>query len=340
MTPGYYSQSLDGHRAAYLDFVVKRFGGERIQVGDLFRRSSVVMFLMIEENFVLYVLSAFWRSILGRRTVGLLFRPGPTVQRKTLKHLFKWLLLRILKLLPEVHTLSIVPINFDERISLIVDNWIHDFQLWDISENEIILFNNIKNQYESDRFAENFTLFEKAKKHANGRPLLVALGMQTRNKGTEILARYISNDVKRGWTVLVAGRFASDQQQSRQLIEACGGLVIDKYLSDIEMIEVYAAADAVWCLYDPAYDQASGILGRAIQLGVPTVVRDGSYSAKLCENEKINHILIRKEMNLNIMKEKSNINNFDEIKKKTSNRGVRSAECLRKALNIENLDIQ
>jgi hypothetical protein len=40
----------------------------------------------------------------------------------------------------------------------------------------------------------------------------------------------------------------------------------------------------VWSCYAPDYDQASGIFGRAVQLGVPAIVRTSSYLAKLADH--------------------------------------------------------
>ena len=52
--------------------------------------------------------------------------------------------------------------------------------------------------------------------------------------------------------------------------------MFDRLLTDGEMMSLYACADVVWSCYSPEYDQASGIFGRAVQHGVPTVVRVGS----------------------------------------------------------------
>jgi hypothetical protein len=69
-----------------------------------------------------------------------------------------------------------------------------------------------------------------------------------------------------------------------------GGVAVNRVVSDAELLGAYAASDAVWCLYPPAGDHATGILGRAAQLGLPVVVRQGSLSHRLCVVEDISHI--------------------------------------------------
>lgn len=293
MTPGYYSRSLDGHRAAYLEFVTTRFGGQRVTAWQVLARRGPVLFLMIEEHFGLYVLASLWRSLLGRRTVGLLFRPGPASAGTSWRLRLKRLQLRLMRRLPTVETLSIVPVPLQPRIGAIVDGWIHDFQLWDLEEGVRSHVACLRRDIAEPASETSLpSIVAEALKHANGRPLLVALGMQNRDKGVERLAASLREGGCTGWAVLVAGRFAPSADAARREIEACGGRVIDRFLDSEELLALYAVADAVWCLYDPAYDQASGILGRALQLGVPPVVRRHSISAALCVAEGISHLAV------------------------------------------------
>ena len=56
------------------------------------------------------------------------------------------------------------------------------------------------------------------------------------------------------------------------------------------MLALYSIADLAWCFYSPEYDQASGILGRALQFSVTPVVRKGSVSEWFCASERMPHI--------------------------------------------------
>jgi hypothetical protein len=289
MTPGHYSRGLEGHRAAYLEFVISRFGGCRVRALELFLWPGPVLFLMVEENFGLYLFAALWRALLGRRTVGLLFRPGPAVDGKSFRLRLKRIILKALRQLPFVCTLSIIPVPLNPKIAGIVDGWIHDFQLWDLSDVDHERFLQLRalGNDDGDVEVEAVKILSEARCFAAGRPLLVALGAQNHNKGVELLAESMATRGTEGWAVLVAGRFAQEVKTARDTIEAHGGRVIDRFLSDDEMLALYAAADAVWCLYDPAYDQASGILGRTIQLGIFPIVRRGSFSEAFCRAEGV-----------------------------------------------------
>ena len=61
----------------------------------------------------------------------------------------------------------------------------------------------------------------------------------------------------------------------------------NRFVSEEELIALYASSDLVWAFYDEEYDQASGIFGRALQFGVPSIIRSGSLVDRLCKIEKI-----------------------------------------------------
>lgn len=288
LQPGYYSRNLTGHRAAYLDFVKRILGGERVSGSALLLHKGPVLFLMVEDNFGLYVLTGLSRAVLGRRTAGLLFRPGPALAGQSLRLRFKRKLLQLLRHVPALQTLSIVPTPLDPRIGDIVDGWIHDFQLWDLSEVDRSRIAAMRDEGRGGD-PEAMAMLKASRAHAAGRPLLVSLGMQNRSKGIERLAASMREGGTAGWAVLVAGRFDEASATARAEIESLGGLVVGRHLTDGEIEAAYAASSAVWCLYDPAYDQASGILGRAVQLGLPAIVRRGSFSEALCRIEKAPH---------------------------------------------------
>jgi len=58
-------------------------------------------------------------------------------------------------------------------------------------------------------------------------------------------------------------------------------IVEDRYDTDAEIVSLYRVADLAWCRYAPGYDQASLVFGRALQIGVTPVLREGSVIADL-----------------------------------------------------------
>lgn len=284
---GIYTGSLNGHRQSYLEFVKKKFGGERINELTLFFKKGPVFFLMIEDNFMLYFFVACIRAFFGNKTAGLLFRPKPALNANNFRLKIKLYLLKFLKKIKKVQTLSIVPIPLEPEISTIVDDWIYDFQLWDITTEQKKVFEQLKNNMKPSIDESEYQIVQQVKDYANGRPVVVSLGVQNKAKGTQILAENIQYFIQHNYCVVLAGRFADDCQEVKLALEKSGTLIFDRFITDEEILGLYATADAVWCYYDPSYDQASGILGRAVQLGVLPIVRPNSFSEKFCKAEGI-----------------------------------------------------
>lgn len=293
--PALYTRSTVGHRGAYLDFAANLLHGiSRGRFGALVTMRPV-LFLMADDLFVHYAITAVCRVLLGRRTAGLLFRPSPALVGANRVQRLKRFLLRFLKRLPQVRTLSIVPMPLDPRFDKIVDGWIYDFQLWDMTDADFENFARLRlEKTMDDAGAEAFSI--RIRQQAAGRKVLVALGVQSRGKGFARLADAALALAQQGWFVVSAGKVAPDMQEQKAALGATGALIEDRFVSDGELLAAYAAADAVWCTYDPAYDQASGILGRAVQFGCPAVVRAGSYSEALCRMENLAHLAISGEM--------------------------------------------
>ena len=315
---GYYTKSLDGHRQSYLDFIKSKISGERIHEKSLISHKGVVFFLMIEENFLLYFVVSLIRALIGKKTVGLLFRPKPALEASNFRLKLKLNMLKFLKKIKNVKTLSIVPTPLEPSISEIVDDWIYDFQLWDITEDQVEFFSNIKSNNISNEYSENVKNIQKIKKNAGEKKIIIALGTQNKGKGTHILSENISQLVKQNFCVIVAGRFDQNSLKAKHILQEHGAYIFDRFMDDEEILALYAIADAVWCYYDPSYDQASGILGRSIQLGVLPIVRPNSFSEKFCKIENINHVASEFNIANNILnlinnQNKNSILGFEKI---------------------------
>lgn len=298
---GLYTKTLSGHRASYLDFIRTKIGGERIQGQSIFFWKGAVFFLMVEDNFSLYFFACIFRSVLGKRTVGLLFRPKPVIESTKIKHKIKFWMLKFLCQFSETRTISIVPIALEPAISEIVDDWVYDFQLWDLTVSQKDTVKKIKEKYmrgDPKLLNDYEVLRDIGAYNLERKKIIVSLGAQNKSKGIHQLSSYCSDLIKNDYCLVIAGRFSANESDTRRNIIDSGGVVIDRYLSDEEILVMYAIADAVWCFYDPSYDQASGILGRAIQLGVLPVVRKKSYSELLCVEQNIDHISLDDPRNL------------------------------------------
>jgi hypothetical protein len=276
--------SDDGHRASYIAFLSGLFTLERMgfSLRAVFSRDPVLV-PMIEESFPIYAFTAVVRSLMGRRTAGFLFRPKPALEGRGLRLRAKYVLLRLLRMLPRVSTLTILPFSLEPRFAEIADSWIHDPQLWDLEITPALR--------EADA---SEPLVAELRAASAGRKVCTALGRQDRNKGFDWFAGlYAENQKLQNTMLFVSGGEVSGDLQSQlaNFVEA-GGFACNRFVTESELLNLYASSDLIWCSYDAGYDQASGILGRAAQLGIPVAVRRGSLSQRMCEKEKINHVAI------------------------------------------------
>ncbi|WP_159015914.1 hypothetical protein [Cognatiluteimonas profundi] len=271
----------DGHRGPYISFLSKLFDldRKRFSAASLFSRHPVLIPL-VEDSLAIYVVTGILRSIVGKRTVGFLFRPKPALECSSLRLRTKYLVLRALRLLRNVQTVTIVPFSTEFRLNEIADNWIHDPQLWDLDEEAVVA-----SRAESELAID-------IRERAAGRQICMALGRQDKSKGFDwLVALYRTNSGLRDSTLFAfGGKVSADLRIELESFREAGGFACDRFVADEELIALYSCANLIWCAYSPDYDQASGIFGRAVQLGIPVVVRRGSLLHRMCEVESISHV--------------------------------------------------
>ena len=274
-----------GHRGQYMQFLAELFDARR--VGFDWRAALTrqpVLVAMIEESFGRYVAVAAVRALLGRRTVGLLFRPRPALEGKGLRLAAKRWALQGLRALREVRTLTILPFAVEPGFARIADGWIYDLQCWDLC--------GADGAGQLPTADDARALAAEMRAEAGERRICCAAGRQDAAKGfDQFAAMFAQSPALRDAMLFVSGgKVAPAMAGAAEALKAAGGLVYDRFISDDELLDLYAAADLVWCVYAPEYDQASGILGRAMQLGLPVVVREGSLVERLCAIEGAAHI--------------------------------------------------
>jgi len=279
-----YVSSVDGHRGSYLKILGNLLNGKRsTSLLQMLTTSAPVFFITLEGSFFLYCVMSCLRSVFKRRTVGLLLRPKPALIGRNPRLRIKKLILTWLLRLPQVQTLTILPFYLDPNFGAIADGWIHDPQLWDLTAKE----------RERAETTEG-TLCADIRKVAAGRHICCAMGRQDKSKGFHWFAElYAKNsELRRLMLFAFGGKVNATLKPSLSAFEQAGGFACNRVVNDAELLDLYAVADLVWCVYDPGYDQASGILGRAVQLGIPVVVRRNSLAHRLCEIEGFVHLAI------------------------------------------------
>ncbi|RWL22676.1 MAG: glycosyltransferase family 1 protein [Mesorhizobium sp.] len=264
--------SAGGHRESYVDTLSGITGLTRLiePRGISTLRTLVaagsVLFATLEDDNAFFFAVAILRAVLGRRTVAIFMNPRrcftPGFNSVVRRHAF-----RFLKRLRSVTLLSILPFYLDRRFASVADDWIYDPQFWD-------LVSRIENAGWPDS-----ALAQEVKRQANGRPILVFLGGPSVMKGFPFLAKILQAKpaITDRLMIVIAGKVPADQKRFAELVSEAGGLVIDRYLTDDEVLSAKLCATCLWACYDPSYDSSSGLFGRAMQLGKQAIVRRGSY---------------------------------------------------------------
>jgi hypothetical protein len=280
---------LDGHRREYIALFedIARSAGvevsaEYLNFAHIFRNAALFS-PMLEEHTGRFAFIAAARGLLGKRSSALIFRPAEAARSGALKHMFKKIMLRAIQLLPGVSVLTILPFSLDPAFATVAKGWIYDPQLWDWSTRGPV-------ETKTD-------LVTTIESKADGRQIMTALGAQNEGKGFDFLSRLLSQraELAGKFLFVAAGKVAPGSRSAAEAFQAAGGLLVDRFITDDELQGLYDASDVIWACYAPSYDQASGILGRAVQVGVPTLVRRGSFVERLAT--ELDHMVVGLDWN-------------------------------------------
>jgi hypothetical protein len=208
---------------------------------------------------------------MGRATIGLFFRPGDCFIEGSIKATIRRLLFSFVSRLPHVHILSILPPEVFPRLHEVATDWIYDPQLWDL-------------EYLNDVSAEpGPKIVDQLATASRGRRFLIALGAQNKIKGFDYLVDVwcASPRLREEYIFVVAGKLAAASAAQAKRFVDLGGILINERITNGELLYLYQKADIIWSCYAEGYDQSSGIHGRAVQLGIPVVVRNDSCIDRL-----------------------------------------------------------
>jgi hypothetical protein len=232
---------------------------------------------MLEEHTVRFFGVALIRAMLGRRSVALVFRPAEAINSSALRHRIKRGGLRFLRRVSLVRILTILPFEVDPRFGELACDWIYDPQIWDLQRPHI---------------SKETPLSKTVKAKSEGRRIVVAVGAQNHGKGFDYFVQlWIDRpELREAFCFVAAGKVVQSLGAASNAFEAAGGVLVNRFLEDEELLSLYGCADVIWSCYAPSYDQASGIFGRAVQFGMPVIVRQGSYLERI--GRSLEHPLI------------------------------------------------
>lgn len=266
----YLRESSDGHRAEYQKLFVEIFNRSDIECTvanlsiDQIFSTSVLFSSMLEEHPLRLLLTALFRSIFGLKTISISFRPVQALEGKSLRLAIKRYLLRLARGSSAISILSLIPFGSEDELASICRYYIYDPQLWDLF-------------YSHD--TPDLQLMADIANVSGGRKILCAIGRQDIEKGFDVFCQlWINNPlIRKSWLFVSGGAVDDSVAPLTSALRAEGAYIIDRRISNAEIMALYNASDAIWCCYHPAYDQASGIFGRAFQLNRLPVVRSGSF---------------------------------------------------------------
>src|SRR6202451_3462857 len=178
-------------------------------------------------------LAALFRSLVGKKTIGLLFRPGDCFIERSIKSSFRRILFGVVSRLRNVHLLSIFPFAVSPEISSVATSWIYEPQLWDLQYLGVPDLQSVE------------PLQAQIRALADKRRIVVALGSQCREKGFDYLVDlWVSSAELRASHLFVAcGVVLPDSKAGAKRFHEAGGMLLDRHIDDAELFCLYRNAD-------------------------------------------------------------------------------------------------
>lgn len=276
--------SRSGHREAYQTLFADQFslspstGKVSLRNFVALVQAEALLLGTIDDDYAGFFIVSLVRASLGRRTVGLFLRPQSCFQQESIAYILKRFAFKALKLVSLISVFTIVPFEVVPKYESVASKGLLDPQMWDL---------------DPSRLDQADTAFAAAiRASAAGRRVLAFIGTAHVGKGIEFL-RDLIMDAEWPSDLLfpvIAGRFPDEVCKLPQQLSDRDALVIDRVISDNELFALYSEADFIWACYKPDYDQASGVFGRAIQLGKTPIVRARSVISSIAEYAQISTI--------------------------------------------------
>lgn len=266
-----YTIAEAGHRASWIKLFSGISGYEPLigppsaQLAKQMIAADEVLYTTLEDALGFFARVALGRALRGKRTRVLMMNPGRALHGGRITHAIKYVYLRFFKMFPGVDSLSIIPFYIDPRLARLSTGWFYDPQFWDLTPGELV--------------PQSCPLSEEIAAKAAGRKILLFLGRMDVSKGSRFFVECLRAhpDLAETHFFVAAGKAADQMKPLGADLETLGGLHIDRYLTDEEVICLKHGCDTLWACYDPYYNSSSGLFGRALQLGKDVLIREPSY---------------------------------------------------------------
>lgn len=281
-----YAVTTNGHRQSYLDILGHMFrlqpvsGAMSLRMYRRLIRAERLLFATLDDDVLGFAAVAAVRSALGRPTAALFLRANKCFESGRWYYPCKRRAFRLMRRLSGMTIATITPFDVHPEYEEVANAGVCDPQYWDmLSDGKI-------------RVPASTSLSYEVKSLAKGRKVITALGAIGPGKGFNFLAETLERNPELSQDVFIVcvGRTLQTAKPVAERFTDRGGLLIDRFITDQELESLYPVSDAIWACYAPEYDQASGIFGRAIQFGVPPLVRSGSGLSTFARKNELEHI--------------------------------------------------
>lgn len=251
----YFSGVLNDHDVVFIDDIGK---AEALRRGIRARR----LLLSTADDYLVFAtgLSLLRMLILGQ-TILVTIRAEHALDRTGVKALVRRGLYRLLRDLPRVKSLSIMPHEVEPRLAALTNKSIYDPAFLELAEVDDGIRNPHGPTLEPGRLPGDVVFLGVLAEARNIRAFLNLFGSHA-----EITARAL-------------GRRAANL--SEQVLANPGHVtVIEGHLDAADFLREFLTARSVWCAFRPEYDNFSGVFCNAVRLGTPVWVTKDS---RLCK---------------------------------------------------------
>ncbi|UCU92214.1 glycosyltransferase [Hydrogenophaga taeniospiralis] len=261
--------TTDGHHPSYRDTFARLLAGEA-STGAIFSRcfwrllvKKNVLFATIDADYFGFVVIALLRALQGKSTTGIFLRALQCFRsERKIVYPIKRICFTLLCKVPRLKILSIIPHSLHPELKEVSHDWIYDPQMWDlwITGQPVLPDTDLSREVEAKK---------------GDRKVLIFIGEGNKIKGFHEFLLQAERNLE-NFLIVVAGTVANEFKIPACSLKNKGVIIVDRYVTENEILSLYKVADLAWCKYATNYDQASGVFGRALQTGVSPIVREGS----------------------------------------------------------------
>lgn len=276
-----YSLDHYGHRQMYTNTICKitnfkyLMGKPSVPLArKLLTCRDAVIFITIDDAYLFFLICAIFRALMGRKTLGLQLEAVRQIRPGSNKRYARMLSQKVMRKISLISIISIIPYELLPDLKSITKEWIFDPAFWDLN----VVSQNSQGSWSQEEIEKINEVM------MNHDKIVLYIGTITNRKGfIEFLSLVNHASLSRKKIGFIAAGLyhkSLDLKYKREF-EDRGGVLIDRYLSESEVLFLQTKAGFFWGCYPASFDQSSGIAGRAYQLDKHVIVRRSSLAADL-----------------------------------------------------------